>query len=86
VEVINGFFLELITHETKALEITIGSHISKFIFNVISSVTKVIIIGLFCFVLHNLRMDWDMQSLYFEVPKEETSKYKAPLIDLFGEN
>jgi hypothetical protein len=31
-------------------------------------------------------MDWDMQSLYFEVPKEETSKYKVPFIDLFGEN
>jgi hypothetical protein len=31
-------------------------------------------------------MDWDMKSFHFEIPKEETSKCKAPLINLFGEN
>jgi hypothetical protein len=35
------------THETKALEITIGSHISKVVINVISSSTNPIIVGLF---------------------------------------
>ncbi len=33
-------------HETKTLEITIGSHFNKIVFNAISSLTKPIIIGL----------------------------------------
>jgi hypothetical protein len=85
-EVINGSFSKLMTHETKALEIIIGSHTSKVVFNVISSLTKSIIVGLSCFILHNLRMDWDMKSFHLEIPKEKTSKCKAPLINLFSEN
>ncbi len=43
----------LVTHETKPLDVTIGSHISKVVFNVISSPKNLVIIGLFWFVLHN---------------------------------
>ncbi len=59
VEVIDNWSLssKLMTHETKALEITIGSHISKIVFNVISSLTNPIIVGLSWLILHNLRMD-----------------------------
>jgi hypothetical protein len=47
VEVIDDWNLssKLMTHETKALEITIGSHINKVAFNVNSSSTNSIIIG-----------------------------------------
>jgi hypothetical protein len=49
IEIINNwnFFLGLVTHETKALEITIELHFSKIVLNVISSSTNPIIIGLF---------------------------------------
>lgn len=42
VEIINGwsFSLRLVTHETKALQVTIGSPINKVVFNVISSSKK----------------------------------------------
>jgi len=53
-EVINGQSLSLgfVTHETKALDI-IGTHTSKVAFNVISSSTNPIVIGLSWFILHN---------------------------------
>jgi len=35
-----------ITHETKALDVTIGSHTKKVVFNVISSPKNHVIIGL----------------------------------------
>jgi hypothetical protein len=46
VEIIDGwiFFSKPMTHETKALEITIGPHSSKVMFNVISSPNNPIII------------------------------------------
>jgi hypothetical protein len=49
VEVINNhnFSSRLMTHETKVLEITIKSHFSKVMFNVILSMNNPIIIGLF---------------------------------------
>jgi hypothetical protein len=55
VEVIDGRSLSLgpITHETKPLHVTIGSHNGKVIFNVISFLRNPIIIGLFWLVLHN---------------------------------
>jgi hypothetical protein len=55
VEVIDGWNLSsiLITHETKPLNVTIGSHTSKVIFNVISSPRNLVIIGLSLLVLHN---------------------------------
>jgi hypothetical protein len=45
------------THEAKALEITIGSHSNKVVFNVISSPKNPIIIGLSWLILHNPQMD-----------------------------
>jgi hypothetical protein len=55
VEVIDGqsLSLGLVTHETKALDITIRTHTSKVAFNVISSSTNPIVIGLSWFILHN---------------------------------
>jgi hypothetical protein len=49
VKVINDWNLSLrpMTHETKVLEINIGLHFSKVVFNGISSLTNPIIIGLF---------------------------------------
>jgi len=49
IEVSNDWNLSLgpMTHETKVLEINIGLHLSKVVFNVISSLTNPIIIGLF---------------------------------------
>jgi hypothetical protein len=49
--------LRLITYETKALDVTICSHTSKIIFNVISFLRNLIIIGLFWLVLHSPQMD-----------------------------
>jgi hypothetical protein len=46
-------FSKAIPHEPKILMVTIGSHSSKVIFNVISSSTNPIIIGLSWFILHN---------------------------------
>jgi hypothetical protein len=46
VEVIDGQNLSLVTHETKPLNVTIGSHTNKVVFNVISSLRNPIIIGL----------------------------------------
>jgi len=42
IDIINGwsFSLRLVTHETKALQVTIGSPINKVVFNVISSSKK----------------------------------------------
>jgi hypothetical protein len=73
IEVINNcsFSSGLVTHETKALEITIGSHFNKVMFNVISSLKNPIIIGLSWLILHNPQVDWHMRSLHFETPKQE---------------
>jgi hypothetical protein len=59
VEVINGWNLSsgLVTHETKPIDVNIGSHTIKVVFNVISSPRNLSIIGLSWFVLHNPRMD-----------------------------
>jgi hypothetical protein len=48
VEVIDGQNLSsrLVTHETKALNVAIGFHISKVIFNVIFSIKNLVIIRL----------------------------------------
>jgi hypothetical protein len=55
VEVIDGrnFSLKPMTHETKALDVTIGFHTNKVVFNFISFSKKIIIIGLF-YIIH----DW----------------------------
>jgi hypothetical protein len=55
VEVINSQNLSsrLIKHESKTLDVTIGSHISKVIFNVISFPKNLIIIRLFWLILHS---------------------------------
>jgi hypothetical protein len=58
-EIIDGwkFSLRLVTHETKALDITIRIHTSSVAFNVIPSPTNLIVIGLSWFILHNPWMD-----------------------------
>jgi len=80
VEVINGqnFSLRLVTHETKALNIIIGTHTSKVAFNVISSSTNPIVIGLSWFILHNLLVDWRIKSFHFDVFQKITSKCEKP--------
>jgi hypothetical protein len=59
VKAIDGWnlFSGPITHETKALMITIGSHSNKVDFKVILFLTNFIVIGLSWLVLHNLRVD-----------------------------
>jgi hypothetical protein len=56
IEVIDGrnLSLGLVTRETKPLDVTIGSHTNKVVFNVISFPKTRVIIGLFLLVLHNL--------------------------------
>jgi hypothetical protein len=73
VEVIDGRNLTLgtIIDETKPLDVTIGSHTNKVVFNVISSLINFIIIGLLWLVLHNPRVDWHTKSLHFETPQHE---------------
>jgi hypothetical protein len=70
VEVIDGWNLSSrpITHETKPLYVTIGSHISKVVFNVISSPRSLVIIGLSWLDLHNPKVDWHIRSFHFETP------------------
>jgi hypothetical protein len=70
IEVIDGWNLSsrLVTRETKPLNVTIGSHTSKVVFNVISSPRNLVIIGLSWFLLHNPQVDWHMKSLHFETP------------------
>jgi hypothetical protein len=46
-----------ITHETMVLMVTIRSHNSKVVFNVISSPTNPIIIGLSWLILYNFQLD-----------------------------
>jgi len=79
VELIDGqnLSLGLVTHETKMSTVTIGSHNSKVVFNVISSSTNFIIIGLSWLILHNFRVDWKTKSFHFELVNETTPKYEA---------
>jgi len=81
-EVIDGWSLSLkcVMHKTKALKITIGSHWSKIVFNVISSPINHIIIGFFWFILHNLQMDWIWNA------KGRNIKIQGFAHRLFGEN
>jgi len=55
IEVIDSqnFSLGPTTHETKTLDFTFGFHTNKVVFNVISSLRNLVIIGLFWFVLYN---------------------------------
>jgi hypothetical protein len=70
--------------QTKVLLITIGSHFNKIIFNVISSLTNLIIIGLFWFTFYNPRVDWHTKSFHFEPLNDETLECKALSINIFG--
>jgi hypothetical protein len=60
IEVIDGqsFSLGPVTHETKPLDVTIGSHTNKVVFNVISSLRNLVVIGLSWLVLYNPQVDW----------------------------
>jgi hypothetical protein len=68
IKMIDGQNLSLgpLTHETKVLTVTIGSHNNKVVFSVISFLTNPIIIGLSWLILHNPQVDWKMKSLHFE--------------------
>jgi hypothetical protein len=66
-----------ITHETKALDVTIGSHTNKVVFNVISSPKNLVIIGLSWLALHNPQVDWHMTSLHFETPRHKALEYET---------
>ncbi len=79
-EVINGqsLSLGLVMHETKALDIIIRTHTSKVAFNVISSSTSPIVIGLSWFILHNPWVDWRIKSFHFDVFQKITSKCEKP--------
>ncbi len=71
-EVIDGCSISLgpMTHETKASDITIEMHTSKVAFNVISSATNPIVIGLSWLILYNPQMDWHTKNLHFDVPQK----------------
>ncbi len=73
IEVINGqkFSSGLVIHETKPLDVTIGSHLNKVVFNVISFPRNLVIIGLSWFILHNSWVDWHTRNLHFETPQHE---------------
>jgi hypothetical protein len=73
IEVIDGqnFSSRLVIHETEPLNVTIGSHLGKVVFNVISSPRNPLIIGLSWFILHNSRLDWHTRNLHFETPQYE---------------
>jgi len=88
IKVIDGHSLSLgpIAHETKALNVTIGFHISKVVFNVISFIRNIIIIGLFWLALYNLRMDWHTKSLHFETPKHEAMECETFIRSMHGKN
>ncbi len=79
-EVIDGQNLssDTVMHETKALDVTIGTHTSKVAFNVISSLINPIFIGLSWFILHNPWVDWCIKSLHFDVSQKITSKCEKP--------
>jgi hypothetical protein len=47
-------------------------------FNVISSSTNPIVIGLSWFILHNPWVDWCIKNLYFDVSQKITSKCEKP--------
>jgi hypothetical protein len=66
------------THETKVLNITIEMHTSKVAFNVISSKTNPIVIGLSWLILHNPQVDWHIKNLHFDVPQKITSNCEKP--------
>jgi hypothetical protein len=48
-----SFSFGLVTHKTNALKVIVNLHINKVVFNVISSLKNIIIIGLSWLVLHN---------------------------------
>jgi len=88
IKVIDGHSLSLgpIAHETKALNVTIGFHINKVVFNVISFIRNIVIIGLFWLALYNIRVDWHTKSLHFETPKHEAMECETFIRSMHGKN
>jgi hypothetical protein len=86
IEVINSrnFSSKSVTHETKALDVAIGSDTSKVISNVISSPKNHVIIGLSWFALHNPQMDWPIRSFHFEKSKHEAFECETFIKNMFG--
>jgi hypothetical protein len=67
VEVIDGRTIAsgAITHETTPLELCIGKHREKFVFNIISTLHHPIILGLPWLEAHNPIIDWRSRTLTF---------------------
>jgi hypothetical protein len=88
IEVIDGHSLSLgpIAHETNALNVTISFHINKIVFNVISFIRNIVIIGLFWLALYNLQVDWHTKNLHFETPKHEVVEFETFIRRMHGKN
>jgi hypothetical protein len=66
------------THKTKALDITIEMYTNKVAFNVISSTTNPIVIGLSWLILHKPQVDRYTKNLHFNLPQKITSNCEKP--------
>ncbi len=88
IKVINGQNLSLkpITHEIETLDVTIGFHTSKVVFNVIFFLRNFVIIGLSWLVLHNPPMDWHMKNFHFETPQHEALECETLVKSMHGKN
>ncbi len=67
VEVIDGRTIAsgAITHETTPLELCIGEHAKKIVFNIISTLHHPVILGLPWLEMHNPIIDWRSRTLTF---------------------
>jgi len=74
-------------HETTTLDVTIGFHTNKVVFNVISSPRNHVIIELFWLALHNPQVDWHMKGLHFETPHQhKVSECETFVRNMHGKN
>jgi hypothetical protein len=69
----------MMLHQTKVLEVTVGSHNNKIVFNIITSPTNPIMIRLFWLVFQNSQMYYHTQGLYLEGIKCKTLEFYATL-------
>jgi hypothetical protein len=88
VEVIDGQNLSSwpVTHETKPLNVTIGSYTNKVVFNVISSSRNLVIIGLSWLVWYSPWMNWHTKSLHFETLQHKALECETFVRNMHGKN
>ncbi len=67
----------MMLHQTKVLEITIGSHNNKIVFNIIASPTNPIMIRLSWLIFQNAQMYYHTQGLHLEGTKCKKLKFYA---------